>query len=90
VALPVSARADESENLAVDAQHAEGAPPVIPHRISDDATGKDCLVCHKEGLNDAPQTPHPDRVNCTQCHVRSDLRDPKPPAKKSKKDKAAK
>lgn len=51
----------------------DGAPPVIPHAV--EALGRqDCLVCHAEGmdLGDdglAPRTPHPERVNCRQCHV---------------------
>jgi nitrate reductase cytochrome c-type subunit len=87
--LPLAVFADEPENLDVDANQAENAPPVIPHPIADNATGKDCLVCHSTGLNGAPPTPHPTRVNCTQCHVRSDLSDPKKvkKSKKAKKDK---
>ena len=76
--MPSVARADESENLDADAKYAEDAPPVIPHPIADNATGDTCLVCHKTGLNGAPISPHPIRVNCTQCHVRSVLTDTKP------------
>lgn len=87
--LPVAAFADEPENLEADANQAENAPPVIPHPVADNATGKDCLVCHSTGLNGAPPTPHPTRVNCTQCHVRSDLSTPKA-GKKVKKSKEKK
>lgn len=88
-ALPLAAFADEPENLEADAKYAENAPPVIPHPIADNVTGEGCLACHKEGLNGAPPTPHPERVNCTQCHVRSDLGESKKAkkAKKVKKDK---
>ena len=88
--LPLAAIADEPENLEADANSAENEPPVIPHRIADNASGEDCLVCHRAGLNGAPQTPHPMRINCTQCHVRSDLGEPTPSANKSKKSKDGK
>lgn len=88
--LPAVALADEPENLEADAKSAESAPPVIPHAIADNATGETCLACHRTGLNGAPPTPHPTRVNCTQCHVRSDLSDPKPAAKKARKSKSVK
>ena len=88
--LPVVALAEEPENLEADAKFAENAPPVIPHPIADNANGETCLACHRTGLNGAPPTPHPIRVNCTQCHVRSDLSDPKPAGKKARKSKVAK
>jgi cytochrome c-type protein NapB len=54
-----------------------GAPPTIPHEIDVDGTigGKNCLQCHKNGgyVNElkayAPLTPHPEMINCKQCHV---------------------
>jgi len=54
-----------------------GAPPTIPHSIVRDGVvgGKDCLKCHDNGgfvsKYDAyaPVTPHPELVNCRQCHV---------------------
>lgn len=51
----------------------DGSPPVIPHAVA--ALGReDCLGCHREGMDlgkdgIAPQAPHPERVNCQQCHV---------------------
>lgn len=51
----------------------DGAPPAIPHAVA--ALGRqDCLSCHREGMDlgkdgIAPQAPHPERVNCQQCHV---------------------
>ena len=41
--------------------------PAVPHSVTstDDAY---CLNCHKDGINGAPQSPHPDRADCTGCH----------------------
>ncbi|MFV0529947.1 MAG: nitrate reductase cytochrome c-type subunit [Flavobacteriales bacterium] len=55
----------------------EGAPPYIPHTVESDLSmgGKDCLQCHENGgyvaefKNFAPRTPHPNYLNCRQCHV---------------------
>lgn len=54
-----------------------GAPPYIPHPVDDDSTigGKACLKCHENGgyVNKydafAPVVPHPEKVNCRQCHA---------------------
>jgi nitrate reductase (cytochrome), electron transfer subunit len=54
-----------------------GAPPVIPHRLFEDRSfgGNSCLACHRDGGYSppfkafAPVTPHPNLVNCRQCHV---------------------
>lgn len=50
------------------------APPLIPHEV----LNRDCLDCHETGLvvegRKAPITPHPQLVNCEQCHVRADER----------------
>ena len=54
----------------------EGGPPFIPHEIADDRSlgGKYCLTCHGKGgyvpkfTSYAPVTPHPDFLNCRQCH----------------------
>ncbi|MDH4263403.1 MAG: nitrate reductase cytochrome c-type subunit [Spirochaetia bacterium] len=59
----------------------EGAPPVIPHTILKSGTHY-CLSCHTKGIvfeKDAEVwskknmvakiTPHPEWVNCFQCHV---------------------
>ena len=90
MALPLAALADGPENLEADAKYAEGEPPVISHPVADNATGEDCLVCHRTGLKGAPPTPHPLRLNCTQCHVRSDLSDPKKSGKNARKGHVAK
>ncbi|MCH4554098.1 nitrate reductase cytochrome c-type subunit [Aestuariibaculum lutulentum] len=54
-----------------------GAPPSIPHPVaSERGMGENiCLKCHQNGgfvdkFNAyAPVTPHPEMVNCRQCHV---------------------
>lgn len=54
-----------------------GAPPVIPHAILDEHNigDKSCLQCHQNGgyvdqfKAFAPVTPHPEFINCKQCHV---------------------
>jgi len=54
-----------------------GAPPSIPHPIINELTmgGKSCLKCHENGGYVAkfkaftPVVPHPEKVNCRQCHV---------------------
>ncbi len=44
-----------------------GPPPGIPH---DTQTVDSCLSCHVTGLNGrAPITPHPERGNCSMCHL---------------------
>ena len=54
-----------------------GAPPTIPHPLKDDRNmgGNSCLQCHENGgfvakFNAyAPVSPHPELVNCRQCHI---------------------
>ncbi|GEM_PF-2465931 len=48
----------------------EGAPPFIPHDVEDEQA---CPDCHRLGENEAVITPHPDRVNCVQCHITQDM-----------------
>ncbi len=56
-----------------------GAPPVIPHGISQ-RTATSCLTCHRKGAavngKIAPAVSHPSYTNCTQCHVESTGRGP--------------
>jgi nitrate reductase (cytochrome), electron transfer subunit len=55
-----------------------GAPPIIPHPLlsEEGIGGKSCLQCHENGgyVNQfeayAPVTPHPELLNCRQCHVK--------------------
>lgn len=59
-----------------------GAPPVIPHVVLNEKTmgDKSCLQCHQNGgfvaqFNAfAPVTPHPELINCKQCHVSTKTR----------------
>lgn len=45
----------------------EGAPPTMPHRVF---LRENCLSCHgPEGLTEGMATSHPERTNCSQCHV---------------------
>jgi hypothetical protein len=44
-----------------------GAPPGIPHAIASNDDSY-CLSCHKDGLNGAKKTPHPERTGCRGCH----------------------
>ncbi|NJX14183.1 cytochrome C [Tamlana crocina] len=54
-----------------------GAPPSIPHPVANERSmGEDvCLKCHQNGGfvakfdAYAPVTPHPEMINCRQCHV---------------------
>jgi cytochrome c-type protein NapB len=53
-----------------------GAPPHIPHEVSaENALEQTCNTCHERGgyvpkwQAYAPVTPHPQYLNCTQCHV---------------------
>ncbi|TNJ42948.1 nitrate reductase cytochrome c-type subunit [Tamlana fucoidanivorans] len=54
-----------------------GAPPSIPHPVVDEISmGENkCLKCHQNGgfvdkfQAYAPVTPHPEMINCRQCHV---------------------
>lgn len=54
-----------------------GAPPSIPHPVADELNmgDKSCLKCHQNGGFVAkynaytPVVPHPEKVNCRQCHV---------------------
>jgi cytochrome c-type protein NapB len=84
-ALTVPALADEKNNdYEKDARYAEGTPPMAPHRI-DDKTSASCLGCHGTGANGAPISPHPIRLDCTQCHGQGDIKDKKSDSKKEKK-----
>ncbi|MDO9262238.1 MAG: nitrate reductase cytochrome c-type subunit [Flavobacteriaceae bacterium] len=54
----------------------QGAPPTIPHEVYERNMGDNsCLQCHLNGgyvdkfKAHAPIVPHPEMVNCRQCHV---------------------
>jgi hypothetical protein len=45
--------------------------PATPHPV--ESLDRDyCLSCHREGINGAPKTSHPNRGNCVHCHETSD------------------
>ena len=52
-----------------------GAPPAIPHAT---AMRTKCLACHGQFGLPAIRTPHPERADCRQCHVRIAAIDRKP------------
>lgn len=73
-ALALPAVADENgEDYEKDARYGEDTPPMVPHRI-DNKTGEACLACHLSGLNGAPITPHPVRLDCTECHGQGEIK----------------
>ncbi len=75
--MPIDANHERSLATYYNNRAFPGAPPYIPHDIKNDGTIGDnsCLKCHDNGgfvqkLNAyAPVTPHPEMVNCRQCHV---------------------
>lgn len=84
-ALTVPVSADEKEDdFDKDARYAEGTPPMVPHRI-DDKTSESCLACHRTGLGGAPVSPHPVRLDCTQCHGQGEIKVKKSDSKHEKK-----
>jgi nitrate reductase cytochrome c-type subunit len=86
LALPVMVCADEAPaNYAADANKTGGDPPTVPHKMKEGDTGKSCLVCHEKGLNKAPETSHPERIDCVQCHVQGEIK--KKAVKKQSKSK---
>lgn len=47
-------------------ENSSASLPKIPHAADESS---DCLSCHKEGINGAPKTPHPERLGgCFACH----------------------
>lgn len=75
LSLAVPVLADENEDdYEKDARYAEGTPPMVPHRIEENATGESCLVCHLKGQNGAPLTPHSVRLDCTGCHGQGEIK----------------
>ncbi len=68
---------NNSLNTYYDNRAYPGAPPSIPHPLVTEKGigGKDCLQCHQQGgfvkkfEAFAPVTPHPELLNCKQCHV---------------------
>lgn len=82
---PVFSDEPPEQNLAADAQQSPDNPPVIPHTVKQNQDGEACNFCHRTGLKDAPPTSHPERLNCTSCHVQGEVKKEKKTAPKGKK-----
>ncbi|GAA4951403.1 hypothetical protein GCM10023314_26010 [Algibacter agarivorans] len=75
--MPVDKNHQRTLDSYYDNRAYHGAPPSIPHAIKDEKNlgGNTCLQCHQNGgfvekFNAyAPVTPHPEMINCRQCHV---------------------
>lgn len=78
---PVFANEPEPD-LAKDAAQGTGLPMAVPHAMKPGEDGEACNTCHRTGIKKTPITSHPERLNCTQCHVQGD---PKKAAKGKKK-----
>lgn len=83
LAITAPALAEEEVPTEQEIRQTEGEPPVIPHKVADTDTDKECLKCHATGKNGALVTSHPERKVCTQCHVPGEIKATKP-AKKRK------
>ena len=77
VNMPVDEKYQRTLNTYYTNRAFHGAPPSIPHPVIDERNMGDnsCLKCHENGgfvkkYNAfTPVTPHPQYVNCRQCHV---------------------
>jgi len=75
--MPIDSKYQRSLDSYYENRAFPGAPPSIPHDIQFDGNigENNCLKCHNNGgfvdkFNAyAPVTPHPEMVNCRQCHV---------------------
>ncbi|WP_405206599.1 nitrate reductase cytochrome c-type subunit [Aquimarina sp. LLG6339-5] len=76
--MPVDEKYQRNLDSYYENRAYQGAPPSIPHSLvkgEKGMGGKACLQCHQNGgfteqFNAyAPVTPHPEMVNCRQCHV---------------------
>lgn len=83
--LPAFAEEQAEPDLAADARQSPGDPPAIPHAVKPDQDGEGCNVCHRDGVKKAPATSHPERLNCTSCHVQGEVKPARKPAGKAKK-----
>lgn len=76
-AMPVDETHQRSLKYYYNNRAYHGAPPSIPHAVESERNmgGNACLKCHENGgfvekyQAYTPVTPHPDKVNCRQCHV---------------------
>ncbi len=75
--MPIDANHQRTLDTYYDNRAYHGAPPSIPHPVKNERSlgGNTCLQCHQNGgfvkrfEAYAPVTPHPEMVNCRQCHV---------------------
>lgn len=75
--MPIDENHQRSLSTYYNNRAYQGAPPSIPHPVKNEFSyGENtCLQCHQNGgfvqkFNAyAPVTPHPEMVNCRQCHV---------------------
>ena len=74
--MPIDKKHQRNLNTYYKNRAFYGAPPSIPHAVAErNMGGNSCLKCHENGgyvdkYNAyAPVTPHPEKVNCRQCHV---------------------
>ena len=75
--MPVDENHQRTLDTYYDNRAYPGAPPSIPHPVAKERSfgGNTCIQCHQNGgfvakFNAyAPVTPHPEMVNCRQCHV---------------------
>jgi len=72
--IPFSAFAGDQVPTEKEIMQAGNEPPLIPHPVSDAATAVDCLKCHETGKKGAPVVSHPERKNCSQCHVAGNVK----------------
>ena len=74
--MPVDKNHERSLESYYENRAFYGAPPSIPHDVAEMNMGANsCLKCHDNGgfvakYNAyAPVSPHPEKINCRQCHV---------------------
>lgn len=75
--MPVDKNHQRTLDTYYDNRAYHGAPPSIPHPVDEKQNIGDnaCLKCHENGgfvekfKAYTPVTPHPELVNCKQCHV---------------------
>ncbi len=75
--MPIDENHQRGFDTYYDNRAYPGAPPTIPHPVKKERSygGNTCTQCHQYGgyvdkfEAYAPITPHPEMVNCRQCHV---------------------
>ena len=80
--MPTDIKHQRSLDTYYDNRAFYGAPPSIPHTVEERNMGENsCLKCHENGgfvdkfSAYTPITPHPEKVNCRQCHVPQNTKD---------------